>query len=299
MVAVKTEGDLKWNYLPLELDISHNTKETFIRVIMPHVKPKWRPEKLRILRVNDGLGVSNQLIGYYQDGTDTQERGNVVLLRINGENTQLTNREREVVAMVILQQGVKYPPLYLEFSNGLCYGFAPGRPVQEQDYQDMAILKSILKAIVHIHTIKLPDRFHDNQSIIPTLYDKCLSLVPTTFSDPEVDAKFKSIFSLEELKRETEEMNRLLKTFKSALVYCHNDLQYGNIIYDNLTGECTIIDHEFGGMNYICCEFGNIFGEMAGLDMPDYTKYPDEPTQKRFIRMYLIETALIKGTVTL
>lgn len=42
--------------------------------------------------------------------------------------------------------------------------------------------------------------------------------------------------SLDELKRELDEMKLVLKESQSPVVFCHNDLCSGNIIYNHKTG---------------------------------------------------------------
>lgn len=310
---LETEGSLKWRFLPLTVDLSQDPKDTFSHSLMPHVRPDWSESQLRILNVDgNGLSCSNQLLGFYQDEIENKEgespkekkrrvmkkEGSVVLVRINGQNTEhFTDRRKEVVAMVTLHElGQGNPPLYFEFSNGICFGYVPGHPISEQDYKSDAILISIMSAIAHLHTIRLPDGYHGNSSVLPEMFRKLLALLPMSFKDEKINEAFcKTFHSLESLSKETSEVLKLLNTFKSPLHYCHNDLQHGNIIYNETSGKCVIIDHEFGGLNYLSCELGDLFSEQAGLDMPDYGKYPNETIQKNMIRIYLIEAAKIKG----
>lgn len=295
----KVEECLSWKYLPLKLELQHITK-TFIDAIMPVIKPSWSTEHLQTLHCCQDLGVSNDLlVCFYQEGSNKEEPGNVVVLRVNGGHTHLfIDREQEAITLQVAHKltGLN-PPLYLQLTNGLCYGYVPGRPLDGSDITNEHIMRGTASAIAQFHTLmKLPSRFHGDSSIIPSTYKKYYHLIPSRFHDDETNEKvFATFESKESLKREMKEMVRVMNTFKSPLAYCHNDLQYGNIIYNKRTGDCTLIDHEYGGVNYTCCDLGDFFGEMPGLNMPDYSKYPNEVTQKWFIRMYLEERNKHKG----
>ena len=290
-------GNLKWNYLPLELQ-SSTSIELFIENVMPHIKPNWKKENIKPLYCNDGLGTSNDIVGVYEEGTDKDKDGNVVLVRTNGKMTHLfVDREMEIVALLLLHQIGENPPIYCQLSNGLCYGYAPGRPARLEDLANTKFLHSIAVSMTRLHNVTLPENYRHNP-VIFNFYDQWLSIIPMTFTDKDIDAKFKSTFgSVDALRKESEDMKSLLMTFQSAFVLCHNDLQYGNLIYNETTGKVIIIDYEYCGLNYVACELGDFFGEFAGLDMPDYSFYPDEMVQKKFIRMYLEERAKLKGLV--
>lgn len=292
-------GNLKWNYLPLELQ-SSTSIELFIENIMPHIKPNWKKENIKPLYCNDGLGSTNDIVGVYEEGADIDKDGNVVLVRTNGKMTHhFIDREMELVALLLLHQIGEYPPIYFQLANGLCYGYVPGRPGQWKDLADAKFLHSIAVSMTRLHSVTLPENY-SQKPVIFCLYDQWLSRIPMTFTDKDIDAKFKSTFgSIDALRKESEDMKSLLMTFRSALVLCHNDLQYGNLIYNEATGKVTFIDYEYCGLNYVACELGDFFGEFAGLDMPDYSLYPDEIVQKKFIRVYLEESAKLKGLVYL
>lgn len=265
---------------------------------MPHIKPNWKKENIKPLYCNDGLGTSNDIVGVYEEGTDKDKDGNVVLVRTNGKMTHLfVDREMEIVALLLLHQIGENPPIYCQLSNGLCYGYAPGRPARLEDLANTKFLHSIAVSMTRLHNVTLPENYRHNP-VIFNFYDQWLSIIPMTFTDKDIDAKFKSTFgSVDALRKESEDMKSLLMTFQSAFVLCHNDLQYGNLIYNETTGKVIIIDYEYCGLNYVACELGDFFGEFAGLDMPDYSFYPDEMVQKKFIRMYLEERAKLKGLV--
>jgi choline/ethanolamine kinase len=86
-------------------------------------------------------------------------------------------------------------------------------------------------------------------------------------------------------------------------VFCHNDLQPGNILR-LLDGKLFVIDYEYASYNHRGFDFGNHFCEWAmrnnSDDFPffsyDMTKYPNKEQQLNFISSYLHEYAAIKNT---
>uniref|UniRef100_A0A804NE97 Choline kinase 2 n=1 Tax=Zea mays TaxID=4577 RepID=A0A804NE97_MAIZE len=75
--------------------------------------------------------------------------------------------------------------------------------------------------------------------------------------------------------------------------FCHNDLQYGNIMIDEETNVLTIIDYEYASFNPVAYDIANHFCEMAAdyhsskPHILDYSRYPDVDEQKRFVKTYL------------
>ena len=111
-----------------------------------------------------------------------------------------------------------------------------------------------------------------------------LSLFPPPF---HIHASFKDTFgSIDVVKRDIEEAKQKLSEFTSPIVFCHNDLLIGNLIFDEETGErerererereqshhsssfsvdtVGMIDFEYGGSNYLAYDIANHFCEFAG-----------------------------------
>jgi len=84
---------------------------------------------------------------------------------------------------------------------------------------------------------------------------------------------------LDTLGDEVSELERKLST-NQLIGFCHNDLQYGNIMIDEQTKLITIIDYEYASYNPVAFDIANHFCEMAAdyhTEAPhelDYTKYP-------------------------
>lgn len=66
-----------------------------------------------------------------------------------------------------------------------------------------------------------------------------------------------------------EEINQLkykLDQLQSPIVFAHNDLLLGNVIYNCDKNCVTFIDYEYAHMNYQAFDIGNHFAEFQGKD---------------------------------
>ncbi|KAL0363690.1 UNVERIFIED_CONTAM: putative choline kinase [Sesamum calycinum] len=89
------------------------------------------------------------------------------------------------------------------------------------------------------------------------------------------------------------ELEKNLSTGHQLVGFCHNDLQYGNIMIDEETRLITIIDYEYASYNHVAFDIANHFCEMAAdyhTETPhvlDYSKYPGLEERQRFLHIYL------------
>lgn len=74
---------------------------------------------------------------------------------------------------------------------------------------------------------------------------------------------------------------------RSLVVFSHNDLLLGNIIYNKTNKSIKFIDYEYSHINYQAYDIANHFNEFAGVDRPDYTLYPSREFQLQWLRVYL------------
>jgi ethanolamine kinase len=117
------------------------------------------------------------------------------------------------------------------------------------------------------------------------------------YTDPRKTERFSQIFgSLSIVSDEVDALQLELQQPGEELVFCHNDLLCGNLIYDSVTERVSMVDFEYGGPNCAAYDIGNHFCEFAGINEPvDYDRYPSEAVQYKWIRYYLQECAKIKG----
>ena len=179
MAANKKErfvGGFTVTYLPLAVDPAAPRRD-FSDHVMPICRPDWSSSKLSQLNFKEG--VTNKLLGFYQDGEEKEE--DIVLLRLNGKNTEVfINRERELMIVLWLHTKGLNPPVYCQLENGLCYGFAPGRMVKLSELHDPAMGKRVAVALAQLHTLEVPPSLQG--CMLDVFFDGYLSKVPTKFS---------------------------------------------------------------------------------------------------------------------
>lgn len=68
----------------------------------------------------------------------------------------------------------------------------------------------------------------------------------------------------EKLQEEINDMKARLINTKNPVVFAHNDLLLGNVIYTESNNSVTFIDYEYAAFNYQAFDIGNHFAEFAG-----------------------------------
>ena len=93
-------------------------------------------------------GITNTLLGcWHKDDLDQKE---MVLIRIYGANTDLIiDRAAEMRNIQLLHAVGCARPLYARFTNGIAYGFFPGKCVDEITVQDPVISRSVMPRNKH------------------------------------------------------------------------------------------------------------------------------------------------------
>uniref|UniRef100_V5GUQ1 ethanolamine kinase n=1 Tax=Anoplophora glabripennis TaxID=217634 RepID=V5GUQ1_ANOGL len=141
-----------------------------------------------------------------------------------------------------------------------------------------------------LHKVKVKGEEHPQ----PFLWDKMssfLELVPDVFSDSKKNERYREcIMSKAQIEGELRELRNALKNSDSPVVFAHNDLLLGNVIYTQSEDSVTFIDFEYAAFSYQAYDIGNHFAEFVGIGADlDYSLYPDKELQTDWIRTYLAE----------
>ncbi|XP_054776305.1 probable choline kinase 1 [Prosopis cineraria] len=208
-----------------------------------------------------------------------------VLVRLYGEGVEIFfNREEEVRTFECVSQHGHGPRLLGRFSTGRVEEFIHARTLSAADLRDPEISALIASKMREFHNLHMPGPMKVQ------LWQRMrnwLSQAKRLCSSKDIK-KFG-------LKYLDEELNVLETSSERCqeIGFCHNDLQYGNIMMDEETRSITIIDYEYASYNPIAYDLANHFCEMAAnyhTDTPhvlDYSKYPNLEERKRFVRSYL------------
>lgn len=224
----------------------------------------------------------------YQINWDT-EKGELpqkVLVRIYGEGVDVFfNREVEINTFECMSKHGQGPRLLGRFSNGRIEEFIHARTLSAHDLRNPEISSLIASKLKEFHKLQMPD---PKNVILWNRLRNWLSSAKQVCPPKEA-----MVFMLDSLDEEITILEKEISGENQLIGFCHNDLQYGNIMMDEDTNLVTIIDYEYASYNPVAYDLANHFCEMAAdyhSEMPhilDFNKYPDLEERKRFTRAYL------------
>uniref|UniRef100_A0A1L8E3P9 ethanolamine kinase n=1 Tax=Nyssomyia neivai TaxID=330878 RepID=A0A1L8E3P9_9DIPT len=249
--------------------------------ILENIRPNWPIEDVEFKLFTDGI--TNKLVGcFYGDKKDT------VLIRIYGNKTDLLiDRTVETRNIRMLHSFGFAPQLYATFMNGLAYEYVPGVTLTPESVVKPAVWTLVAQKMAQMHRIQCWKDIPRSPMLRKKL-DKFLNLIPETFSRPEIHERVKDQFlPVSRLRREIENLCNHLEDLGSPVVFAHNDLLLGNVVYTESQKKVTFIDYEYAAYNYQAFDIGNHFTEFAGIDEVDYARYPSRDFQLQWLRVYL------------
>lgn len=209
-----------------------------------------------------------------------------VLVRVYGEGVEVFfNREDEIRTFEYISRHGQGPLLLGRFGEGRIEEFIHARTLSAADLRDPETSALIAAKLREFHALDMP--FPKDVHLWRTMR-KWLATAKSLCS--KQDAKD---FSLDSLQDEINMLEKELPRECQEIGFCHNDLQYGNIMMDEETRAITIIDYEYASYNPVAYDIANHFCEMVAdyhSETPhvlDYSKYPDLEERRRFVRAYL------------
>ncbi|BAD87386.1 putative choline kinase CK2 [Oryza sativa Japonica Group] len=209
-----------------------------------------------------------------------------VLVRIYGDGVELFfDREDEVRTFECMSRHGQGPRLLGRFTNGRVEEFIHARTLSAADLRDPEISALVASKLREFHNLDMPGP----KSVL--IWDRLKNWLKTARNLCSSDESKK--FRLGSLENEIAALEKEFSGDYHGIGFCHNDLQYGNIMIDEDTNMLTIIDYEYASFNPVAYDIANHFCEMAAdyhSEKPhrlDYSKYPDTDEQKRFVKTYL------------
>ncbi|KAI8078200.1 kinase-like domain-containing protein [Gilbertella persicaria] len=252
--------------------------------VVQKVFPNWKYQDIKFVQCKDGI--TNQLVRVTYEPTDFS-----LLVRAYGKGSELIiDRKQEVVNIITLSAQGMCPPLYARFKNGLVYGFIKGKVSTVEELGQERTAEWIAKKLARWHQVNLPQDFKSNtkkQTLWSTMF-KWLEQVPEKYENPQIQSTFEAQFNIKEIRSELEMLIQKLNQVNSPIVFSHNDLLYGNIIYDEEKQEANFIDYEYGCYAFRGFDIGNHFNEFAGFEC-EYWRYPTKEFQMKWYDWYLTE----------
>ncbi|KAJ1263806.1 hypothetical protein BS78_09G214700 [Paspalum vaginatum] len=213
-----------------------------------------------------------------------------VLVRVYGEGVDLFfDREDEVRTFEFMSRHGHGPRLLGRFPNGRVEEFIHARTLSAADLRDPEISAIIASKLREFHNLDMPGP----KSVF--IWERLRNWLKTAKSLCSSDEA--NEFYLDIMEEEIAALENEFSGKHECIGFCHNDLQYGNIMIDEETKLLTIIDYEYASFNPVAYDIANHFCEMAAdyhSEMPhvlDYNKYPDTDERKQFVQTYLSSLA--------
>ncbi|KAG6498750.1 probable choline kinase 2 [Zingiber officinale] len=225
----------------------------------------------------------------YQVNWPSMSKGGVsrkVLVRIYGEGVDVFfDRENEIRTFECMSRHGQGPLLLGRFANGRVEEFINARTLSAADLRDPKVSSLIASKLKEFHDLDMPGQA---KVFLWERLRNWLKEAHRLCSPEEVKE-----FQLDKLADEIKTLEEILSAEDQNIGFCHNDLQYGNIMMDEESNQVTIIDYEYASFNPVAYDLANHFCEMAAdyhTQTPhvlDFNKYPDVEEQKRFVQTYL------------
>lgn len=231
-------------------------------------------------------GMTNEIFRCsWKKGLEDEKPRNV-LVRIYGAESAnvFFDREYEIRAFQSISRLGHGPRLLASFPNGRIEEFLNARTLSAPDLKNPEISDKIAAKLWEFHHLEIPG------SREPKLWVRLRSWLSKALEvchDNEI-----AEFQLDCMEEEIDNLEMMLMD-DQRIGFCHNDLQYANVMFNDDDKSVTLIDYDCSSYDYVAFDIANHFCEMAGnyhSNQPhvlDYNKYPDLEERVRFIKEYL------------
>ncbi|XP_065489360.1 choline/ethanolamine kinase [Caloenas nicobarica] len=232
-----------------------------------------------------------------------------VLLRVYGAILQgVDSLVLESVMFAILAERALGPRLYGVFPQGRLEQYIPSRRLRTEDLRDPDISKEIAVKMSRFHGMVMPFN-KEPKWLFGTMEWYLKQISELTFPEEAQLKKFNHLKTYN-LQEEMKSLRELLEATPSPVVFCHNDVQEGNILllagHEDSSDKLMLIDFEYSSYNYRGFDIGNHFCEWVYNYTHDSwpffkaspENYPSRQQQLHFIRHYLSEDSGRRGDTT-
>ncbi|XP_012270686.1 choline/ethanolamine kinase isoform X2 [Orussus abietinus] len=284
---------------------SPEMRETAARICRDYLHGVWKhvtADNIILKRISGGL--SNWLYNVQLPEGTVPIRGEPrqVLLRIYGQvhgERALEGLITESVIFTLLSERRLGPKLHGIFPGGRIEEYIPARPLLTKELADPVLSSMIAEKMAQIHSMQVPI------SKEPTwLWNTMAKWLDTTTNilenvenlDPR-QAENANVLKSIDLVHEISWFKSFVKQQKHPVVFCHNDMQEGNILLRQNTrkSELVLIDFEYCSYNYRGFDVANHFVEWqydyTEAEYPFYRERGDAGPSKEqkltFIKSYL------------
>ncbi|XP_046299571.1 choline/ethanolamine kinase isoform X2 [Marmota monax] len=242
-----------------------------------------RPEELRVFPVSGGL--SNLLFrcSLPDHLPSVGEEPREVLLRLYGAILQgVDSLVLESVMFAILAERSLGPQLYGVFPEGRLEQYLPSRPLKTRELREPVLSAAIATKMARFHGMEMP--FTKEPHWLFGTMERYLKQIQDL---PPTGLLNMNLLEMYSLKDEMANLRKLLDSTPSPVVFCHNDIQEGNILLlsePENADSLMLVDFEYSSYNYRGFDIGNHFCEWVydytHEEWPFYKARPtDYPTR--------------------
>ncbi|KAI9298580.1 kinase-like protein [Neoconidiobolus thromboides FSU 785] len=259
--------------------------------------PSWKESKVDHIKLIHLSGAMTNCIYVVENTNPLIYKGpNKVLLRIYGVGVEtFIEREKEITWLSKLSICKVGPRLLGTFHNGRLEEYLDSDTLTHYDIIDPNVSIHIAKRMSDLHNIAL--RYPPPKGTVAEIWKNIYKWLPIAEKDYQrlqhlMDKECYQI-DFEDVKSKLNQLQEIIKTMNSNLMFCHNDAQYGNILRLKSNGELVVVDFEYAGYSYPAFDIANHFCEwMANYhsDRPHYLNendYPNKSEQLNFLKAYL------------
>uniref|UniRef100_A0A8C9V7L8 Ethanolamine kinase n=2 Tax=Scleropages formosus TaxID=113540 RepID=A0A8C9V7L8_SCLFO len=285
-------------------EVDRDTKARAFAWCRDFLSGAWRDislEEFQISIVSGGLSNLLYLCSLPDNVPAMGDEPRQVLLRVYGAILQgVDSLVLESVMFAILAERLLGPRLYGIFPEGRLEQYLPSKRLRTEQLRVPELSAEIAVKLARFHRMVMP--FNKEPKWLFGTIDRYMDqILKLKFVREAHVKKFNKLMKYN-LPEELENLRALLAATPSPVVFCHNDVQEGNILMldsrnPTSTDKLMLIDFEYSSYNYRGFDFGNHFCEWVY----DYTyeqwpffkanleNYPNRQQQLHFFRNYLLE----------
>ncbi|CAB3375068.1 Hypothetical predicted protein [Cloeon dipterum] len=281
---------------------SGEMRERAFRLCRDYLHGAWKvvaPHEIVLKRISGGLSNWLYLCKLPSNRPARNGEPSQVLLRFYGQihgEKALEGLITESVIFTLLSERRLGPKLHGVFPGGRLEEFIPARPLHTEELKDPKISVIVAEKMAQIHSMNVPVSKEPRwlwdtmnrwmQSIQDEIKDE-------QNTDPHSSQLLRNILA-HNLVAELKWLRKFLLKVGSPVVFCHNDLQEGNILLrddaSSPSDSLVPIDFEYCAYNYRAFDLANHFCEWvydySNKQSPNFfetrTNYPSTEQQVSF-----------------
>ncbi|XP_064214571.1 choline/ethanolamine kinase isoform X2 [Tribolium castaneum] len=245
------------------------------------------------------ISLPESLVEESKDLGEPQE----VLIRVYGQTHgehALEALITESVVFTLLSERGLGPKLHGIFPGGRIEQYINARPLRTGELADEKLSVKIAQKMAAIHTMEVP--LHKEPGWLWDTIDRWLRTCESKLKSDDVPEFFRNSVDCDFLS-EVDWLKKRLEMENCPVVFCHNDMQEGNILIrqdgpennNNEDPQIVVIDFEYCSYNYRSFDIANHFVEWVydytEAEYPFYKEqlenYPSKKQRLLFIKAYL------------